>query len=305
MPNDENEINLGHPLQPQKWWKLGLILLAACVLILTNLGNQSLWQDEAQTALISRTVQTHGIPMGYDGRNFFSQELGAEYDEHGRWRWHTWLPFYLLAAFFTVLGESTFVARLPFALAGIGTVGATYFLARALWEDEYAADAAALVLTFSAPALLMTRQCRWYSLAALFTVLSLIGYVRLMRGRRHAGWIFVGGSLLLFHTHFLYLGSLLAALVGHAALWHRDQLRSLGKWSFAVVVLCAPWLVWFLGMKYGAAFGRGLFDAGDAPELLRMFTGNIGRHVFHPALFAVPLIVGGLQLYRPLGLIRT
>lgn len=100
MPNDENEINLGHPLQPQKWWKLGLILLAACVLILTNLGNQSLWQDEAQTALISRTVQTHGIPMGYDGRNFFSQELGAEYDEHGRWRWHTWLPFYLLAAFF-------------------------------------------------------------------------------------------------------------------------------------------------------------------------------------------------------------
>ena len=98
------------------------IVVLASLLILWDLGDGVLWQDEAQTALVSRTVLTHGVPMGHDGRNHFSQELGAEYGESGVWRWHTWLPFYLLAVFFALLGESTTVARLPFALAGIGGV---------------------------------------------------------------------------------------------------------------------------------------------------------------------------------------
>lgn len=298
MPNDENEVISNSSLQRPERWRLALILLVACVLILANLGDHSLWQDEAQTALISRTVLTHGIPMGYDGTNYFSQEQGAEYDEQYRWRWHTWLPFYLLAAFFSLLGESTFVARLPFALAGIATIAATYFLARELWRDKYSADAAAWVLTLSIPALLLTRQCRWYSLAALFTVLSLIGYLRLMRGQRHAGVLLLTGSLLLFHTHFLYLACLLATLGVHAVLWHRDKLGSLVKWMLAIVVLCVPWLIWFLGMKYDAAFGRSLLEVGDAPKLLRMFTANIGRHIFHPALFVVPPVIAAIQLYR-------
>ena len=38
-----------------------------------------LWDDEAQTALISQTIVDHGLPLGHDGVNSFSQEAGAEF----------------------------------------------------------------------------------------------------------------------------------------------------------------------------------------------------------------------------------
>jgi hypothetical protein len=53
-----------------------LILFVSLFLFLANLGNQYLWQDEAQTALISKTILTDDVPRGYDGKNFFSQERG-------------------------------------------------------------------------------------------------------------------------------------------------------------------------------------------------------------------------------------
>jgi len=71
------------------------ILIGSAILLLANLGNQYLWQDEAQTALISKTILTEGVSAGYDGKNYFSQEEGAEYGKNYIWRWHTWLPFYV------------------------------------------------------------------------------------------------------------------------------------------------------------------------------------------------------------------
>jgi hypothetical protein len=63
-----------------------LLAALAGVLLLANLGNQYLWQDEAQTALLARTILSAGVPLGYDGRNHFSQELGVEYGEDGIWK---------------------------------------------------------------------------------------------------------------------------------------------------------------------------------------------------------------------------
>jgi hypothetical protein len=60
----------------------GTVLIFGLFLYFTNLDNVYLWQDEAQTALISQTVLQGGIPKGSDGKNYFSQELGAEYGEN-------------------------------------------------------------------------------------------------------------------------------------------------------------------------------------------------------------------------------
>ncbi len=103
------------------------MLSLASLLFLTNLSNQYLWQDEAQTALISKTILDHGVPLGYDGRNHYSQELGAEYDDSYVYRWQTWFSFYVVAASFSLFGTNTLAARLPSALLGIGTVILLYF----------------------------------------------------------------------------------------------------------------------------------------------------------------------------------
>ena len=102
---------------------LGVALGVACWLAFANLGAQALWQDEAQSALLSRTTLEHGIPLGSDGLNFFSQEMGVEYDDAHRWRWHTWLHFYLVAGSFALFGESTAAARVPAAPSSGGWAG--------------------------------------------------------------------------------------------------------------------------------------------------------------------------------------
>ena len=140
------------------WISLALLAGLASVLLLTQLDEPYLWQDEAQTAVIARTVLTDGIPRGTDGRNFFSQEQGAEYAEGYVWRWHTWLSFYVAAGSFAVLGPTTFAARLPFALFGIATVLLGYAAALSLWRSRAAAVASGSLLAPSVPFLVLSRQ---------------------------------------------------------------------------------------------------------------------------------------------------
>ena len=159
-------------------------------MLLTNLGNQYMWQDEAQTSLISLTILDRGLPYGFNGKNFLSQELGIEYGEHYIWKWHTWLPFYIQAGFFKLLGTSTFTARLPFALIGMLAIWATFFFTRELWKSDKIAAAATLFLLCSVPFLALMKQARLYSPVALFTILCLWVYIRLLKGEtcRAAGW---------------------------------------------------------------------------------------------------------------------
>lgn len=90
-------------LSQKELFFLLLVVVIASILFFANLGNIYLWQDEASTALISKTVLQYGVPKGYDGKNYFSQELGTEYGKNYIWKWHPWFPFYYLAVFLNFL----------------------------------------------------------------------------------------------------------------------------------------------------------------------------------------------------------
>ncbi len=227
-----------------------VIVCGSACLLLANLGNQYLWSDEAQTAMVSKTILTEGVPRGYDGENFFSQENGAEYGDNYIWRWHTWLPFYVLAGFYKVLGISTFVSRLPFALFGIGTVLLTYFFARQLWPGSRIPAIAAALLAISVPFLLLCRQCRCYSLAMFFSMLSLYAYAALLQRKRYAAVLFFVASTLLFHSLHIYVVPFFGAVLLHAVIFRRDRLKLLLAVIAVVVLVNGPWLVWLAGMHY-------------------------------------------------------
>jgi len=265
--------------------------LGSAVLILTNLRHSMLWADEAQTALLSRMVLEHGVPLGTDGRNFFSHEQGAEYGPAYVWRWHTWLPFYILAAFFGTFGESTFVARLPFALCGVATVLASYRLAESVWRERRAALAAGGLLALSVPFLILTRQCRYYSMGALFTVLVLLTYWQFMERHRFAGAGLIGALLLLFHTQYIYTVPVAAALVLHALLWHRNRLRALIVLLLAVGLLCLPWVMWLSTMQYSRQYGHKVFDLLRASRNLKAFLMQLDTHMLPWFVLEIPVIL--------------
>jgi 4-amino-4-deoxy-L-arabinose transferase-like glycosyltransferase len=257
------------------------ILIGSAVLLLANLGNQNLWQDEAQTALISKTILTDGVPRGYDGKNYFSQEGGAEYGKNYIWRWHMWLPFYVLAGFYEVFGVSTFVSRLPFVLFGLGTVVLLYYYARAVWPGTRIPAIAALLLAISVPFLLLCRQCRYYSMAMFFTLLSLHAYVLLLEGRKRDSVLLFAATTLLFHSQHIYVAIFFPAVFLHAVIFHRDRLKTLSKVAALVILVNIPWLIWLSGMKYASPYQQ--------MGLLRVLTAFIWDYIKDLSIYVFPI----------------
>jgi len=269
---------------------VGVALLAclASLLLLANLGNRYLWQDEAQTALIAESVLSHGVPLGSDGRNSFSQELGSEYAENQVWKWHTWLSFYLVAASFLAFGANTLAARLPFALFAVATIVLSYYTARALWRDRRAAAVSAGLLLLCVPFLILSRQCRYYSVAAFFALLGLHAYAVLRRGGGRPAWLLFGASTLLFHTHHLYCGTLLATMLLHALFFDREKLRPVLLVSAGVAAFNLPWILWFSTIRYGENYAERLFDLPSALSYGRRFLRVACSDFFHPLFLLIP-----------------
>jgi 4-amino-4-deoxy-L-arabinose transferase-like glycosyltransferase len=268
---------------------LFFILFASLLLFLGSLGSQCLWQDEAQTALVSKTILTDGVPRGTDGKNYFSQELGSEYGDNYIWKWHTWLSFYVLAAFYKLFGISTFVARLPFALFGIGSVFMSYLLCRAMWEDKKIAYTAALLLVTCVPFILLSRQCRYYSMTAFLSLWGLYSYVKILEGRKHAYITFFLASVFLFHTNYVYCAPLFFSVLLHALLFYRNKLLMILFLAGIVILINIPWIVWLSGIKYTNTYELRFFDIEQYLGFQNEYIRQMCTYVFTPyLLLAVP-----------------
>ena len=65
-----------------------ILVLVAALLLFGSLSGRSLWQDEAETALLAKSILASGRPIVFDGRNLWEAErmrrLGFEYHSIGR-----------------------------------------------------------------------------------------------------------------------------------------------------------------------------------------------------------------------------
>ncbi len=277
------------------WISLAGLGVLTSFLLLSQLGEPYLWQDEAQTAVIARTVLTDGIPLGTDGRNFFSQEGGAEYAEGYVWKWHTWLSFYVVAASFATVGPTAFAARLPFALFGIATVLLGYWAARSLWRSRAAALASGGLLALSVPFLVLSRQCRWYSMAAFFALLGLHLYRRVGEDeRRYSIGLFVVATLL-FHTHYFYVATLLLTLLLHSLWLARERFRSTLIVSAAVTVVNAPWILWFSSIRYGEAYADYLASLSTRFQIGAHLVQDLFAYFLNPLFLLIPVALVALR----------
>lgn len=183
-------------------WRIDILLIVLFALLLfPNLGTRTLWQDEAETALVARQmVKTNTwLPYAWDEQGPISQDWKYQFSVSPLWRWHPWLQFYVAALSFKLFGESAFTARLPFAIVGV--VFFWYYLGflkrRGPKNRAFFLIASLLVLT-SAPLLLHLRQARYYALSVLFTLVALDGYLGIKEGKRSFRYII--GSIALFHS---------------------------------------------------------------------------------------------------------
>ena len=267
---------------------LASLLILSLGLILPNLGNIYLWGDEAHTALLAKTVIAHGVPLVYDGKNYFSVQAGKDYGKGYIWKWNPWFQYYALAPFFAVFGTSTFVARLPFALFGIATIILTYYFAASFWRNRRAGVLSAIVLLICVPFLLLTRQCRYYSADAFFSLLALYGYYGILEQRKRSGLIFVLSAVLLFHTQFVQCAALLSTVITHAILFRRKALKSLLILSGIVAVVSIPWLIWFASLGHEVSAYGSL--ATRVTQFSKTMVVQTFKHIFPFWILALPIV---------------
>ncbi len=267
---------------------LCILTVISGILLLADLKDGYLWQDEAQKALISETILQHGVPKGTDGINSFSQEEGTDYGKNNLWRWHPWLPFYVNAASFALLGTSTFTARLPFALAGIASVILIYLLAYRLFRDKILAFITGLLLAFSVAFLLLTTQCGYYGLAIFLSISSIFGFWKILNQERKGFLIFTISTFLLFHTHYLYCASVfLTAIVYHLFI-DRSQWRRTLIGIGVVSLVNIPAAIWYAGISKGY---ENLFGMTKSFNALQSYLLSLNNFVFPGFLWVILLIL--------------
>ncbi|MDA2923803.1 glycosyltransferase family 39 protein [Acidobacteria bacterium AH-259-L09] len=194
-----------------------LLFLAAGLLIFSNLDNIYLWQDEAETALTSRSIGQHLFPMNFDGRNIIKNTYPeAKLSQNLVEKTHSWLQHYLVFLSFRIFGENTLSARFPFALFGLLSVIFFYYFCRRHLESRAVSFIALVLFVFSVPLILHFRQCRYHAPMVFLAIASMDAYLNLLKGKKGALPYFVLTNVILFNSHFGAAASYMGGFVLHS-----------------------------------------------------------------------------------------
>ena len=278
----------------KRHWPFALLAALALVLLLTNLGSDYLWADEGDTAVLASNILKFDVPKAWDGVTFIDADFGARENSRLVMVSHPWVQYYVAAASFYVLGENTFAARLPFALAGWLTIVLVYLFVWQITAHRWTAFSASALTVLSVQFLLYSRQCRNYSLHMLFTLWLFWIFFRMKSLRSCVLFILV--AVLLFHTH--PLGIVPVGVLGILTLIYRP-LAPQRRWFWlafpVVVIFTVPWLILArTGLAENVVFAS---SAGD-------FLERLGHYLLDCAsvtpILGV-LILLGISLVRRMG----
>jgi len=259
----------------KKWVLLyGLMGLLFGVLIFFKLGKYSLWQDEADQALLSLSILKTGLPLALQDGKFITQWHGQESTARYLWYFNPWLPLYLAAGSFKLFGVSEWAARFPFALFGFLSLlplGIVFWK----WAKNHAVAWLALFLFAANPwVILYMRQAKYFGIV-------FFAYGLMLLSRK---WLYALGFVLLFHCN--YLAALLSA-AGLVLYARKKSFLFLNLFLFAV--FCLPFF--FVGSMESR-----LSMTSHWPTLGQYFT-KLGTHIFYFNRQVVPLILAPLWIF--------
>lgn len=150
--------------------EIALILLVGLVMRLVSIG-QSLWLDEATTALVSK--------MSFN--QIFTNFLPNDF--------HPPLYYLVMKFWVDIFGNSEISLRIPSVLFGLVTVYLTYLIAKKIFNKNVAI-ASSLLLSTSGLAIYYSQEARMYGMAAMLVALAVYLYIR-------KKWLFFSLSLAL------------------------------------------------------------------------------------------------------------
>ena len=220
----------------KKWLPLVIIVLLALALRLVNLGERSLWYDEAFTVLMA--------DAGWDA--MLQGTLGTAAHQ-GAAEAHPLLFYVTLNGWMQVSGQSPFAVRLWSVVLGMATVVVVYLIARDLFNQHVAtlAGGIAAVAPFHVQ---YSQETRMYIMLGLFSMLATWCFVRgWQAGSTRRGWIWwilfgVMASLAMYSQQLASFYLIALALIPVMAR-RRDMIIRVFVGGIIALVIYFPWLV--------------------------------------------------------------
>ena len=173
---------------------LALVMVLGLVLRLHQLGDESLWLDECFTYVYSGKELTEIV-------NVLKED------------WHP-IGYYIVTYFTTkFIGTSEIALRLPSLIFGMLSLILVYVLGRNLINRPIGL-LASLFTAVSYTAVLYSQEAKMYSMLMLFSTLSIIYFVSLLKSGRLNHFILFGiSNAFLIHTHVVGIFILLALII--------------------------------------------------------------------------------------------
>jgi len=308
-----------------------LAMLLSAVLAGAGLDNHQFWDDEANTAIYGRNLIEKRRLTAWDGTNLVGYSYGGALGEDlGQELRVPPLPAYLAALGMLLFGQDTFGGRVLFVVTGVASIGLLALWMRRHLGRRFPWWLPSMLLALSPAYLLYIRNCRYYALGVMFTLLAWVFWAPgSSRGRESPARLFdrwsllryAGGTVsivLLLLTHYLNAAAVLVTL----PLFFLDrryrqprQYVLLGA-IYAAAIVCGTWILITVNpfaADYSAA-GSDLFRPPDYPGWwphfythLGYLLRDLGTHEFLPwclvAVLLVPwLPIGRRRRLRPLAL---
>ncbi len=234
------------PLKHFIFKHLPLFFLAvySTLMIFPSLDNGALQVDEGADTFISTTLLKSHFPRHSDGIN--SSMLFANVHD-GLFVYRPWVAYYIQSFSLSLFGQTTFAARLPFALIGIFSVIFLYRFALKFTDQKFVAFLAAFFLASSIPALIYFRTARYVGAPILLSILLLNFYIDIYENRKWNPVGLIVISIIFFHTMYVEFAGMIAGVLIHFFIHYKETLpenRQRAAWAAGITgVFCIPWLI--------------------------------------------------------------
>jgi hypothetical protein len=232
-----------------KHFPLFLLAIYSASMIFIGLGDNLLQVDEGNDTFISTNILKFGFPTHSDGVNY-TLLWASSHD--GLFVYRPWVPYYIQAFSLSLFGQTTFAARLPFALCGVLSVIFLYRFALKFTGRQFIAFLAALLLASSIPALIYFRTARYVGLPIFLSILLLSFYIEIYKNKKWNPFPLTVVSIIFFHTMYVEFAGMILGVLIHFFIYYKDALpesRQRVAWAAGITgVFCIPWFIFISPM---------------------------------------------------------
>jgi len=272
----------------QLWLALGLIIVLAIFTRLYQLGQvpSGLTWDEAALGYVGRMVIT-------TGRDEYGDLLPTTFVSFGDYK--SPLAFYFTGSSTAIFGLSAWAVRLPFALAGVGSVLLIMWFTWRLWRQPWLALLAGFGLITLPWHFVLSRVGFEAGTALFFFLCLLTGWLEMHQLKANDSvkkWIFAGlliiigttASLYTYHSAKIVIPLTWFWLIVHEFIHHRTwlnrQLKKIVVIVLSIGVLSLPALIDILtGPGLKRADSTTVFGQQDWLSTISLIGSNLAKHL--------------------------